>query len=224
MCNLYSLTRSQEAMRRLFGVVHDRTGNQPRLPGIYPDQLAPVVRLDRDGAREMTAMRWGFPPPPNLGTRPVTNVRNAASSWWRGWLKPPFRCLVPASSFCEYTDSLPKVPHWFALAADRPLFAFAGIWRPWSGTRGTKKDPATGEHLLFSFLTTESNDDVRPVHAKAMPVILTTPAEFDRWLTAPAEEALALQRPLPPGVLRVVATGTKTDDPPAPPGGDAASP
>jgi putative SOS response-associated peptidase YedK len=29
-----------------------------------------------------------------------------------------------------------------------------------------------GEHLLFGFLTTEANDTVRPIHAKAMPVIL----------------------------------------------------
>ena len=32
-----------------------------------------------------------------------------------------------------------------------------------------------GEHRLFSFLTCEANDVVRPIHSKAMPVILTTP-------------------------------------------------
>jgi len=36
---------------------------------------------------------------------------------------------VPVTSFREYTGSLPKVPYWFALADDRHLFAFAGIWR-----------------------------------------------------------------------------------------------
>jgi putative SOS response-associated peptidase YedK len=59
----------------------------------------------------------------------VTNIRNFASPYWRGWLKPELRCLVPATSFCKYTDSTPKVPHWSALGVDRPLFAFAGIWR-----------------------------------------------------------------------------------------------
>jgi putative SOS response-associated peptidase YedK len=60
-----------------------------------------VVRVARAGARIMETMRWGFPPP-NLGARPVTNVRNIASPSWRGWLKPEFRCPVPAAtSFAE---------------------------------------------------------------------------------------------------------------------------
>jgi putative SOS response-associated peptidase YedK len=44
-----------------------------------------------------------------------------------------------------------------------------------------------------------------------MPVILTTPDEFDRWLDADTLDALALQRPLPDDVLRVVAKGEKRD-------------
>ncbi len=88
MCNLYSMARSRDEVRRLFRVGQDRTANQPPLPAIFPVQLAPVVHIDRDGARAMEAMRWGFPPPPNLGNRPVTNVRNVASPYWRGWLKP----------------------------------------------------------------------------------------------------------------------------------------
>jgi hypothetical protein len=67
------------------------------------------------------------------------------------------------------------------------------------------------DHDLFGFLTTEPNDVVGPVHPKAMPVILTTPEEIETWMTAPAEEALKLQRPLPDGALRIVATGVKED-------------
>jgi len=76
MCNLYSITRTQEAMRRLFRVHRDLLGNFPGLPAVYPDTMAPVVRTAREGDRELTLMRWGFPPPPNLGNAPVTNVRN----------------------------------------------------------------------------------------------------------------------------------------------------
>jgi putative SOS response-associated peptidase YedK len=214
MCNLYSQTKPQDAMRDLFSVDLDNSGNQPPLPGIFPDMLAPVIRNHGTG-REMLMMRWGFPPPPNAGPRPVTNVRNLASPYWRGWMAPEWRCLVPATSFCEWTDSQPKVTHWFALGDERPLFAFAGVWRPWTGER--KKE--TGKHLLFSILTTAPNDVVKPIHAQAMPVMLTTPEQYDLWLSAPAEEALSLQRPLPADDLKIVARGEK-EDPAASPLGD----
>jgi putative SOS response-associated peptidase YedK len=213
MCNLYSITSSQEAMRRLFQIARDLTGNLPPMPAVFPDAMAPIVRAAHDGARELSLMRWGFPPPPNLGSAPVTNVRNLKSPYWRGWLKAEWRCLVPATSFCEWTDSRPKVPHWFALDESRPLFAFAGIWRLWSGVRKGE----SGEHRLFAFLTAAANGIVAPVHAKAMPVLLTAPEEWNIWLTGSRDEAMALQRPLPDSMLRIVARGGKSDPAPAGP-------
>jgi putative SOS response-associated peptidase YedK len=208
MCNLYSYTKGQTAIRELADAMRDTTGNLPPLPGIFPDAMAPVVRTARDGVREITMMRWGFPCPPAAGNRPVTNIRNLSSPYWRGWLNAPFRCLVPATSFCEWADTKPKkTPTWFALDDNRPVFFFAGLWRPWTGVRkGTE-----GEHLLFSFLTTEANAEVGQVHPKAMPVVLTTSEEAQAWLAAPVEDALSLQRPLPDGTLRVVATGATED-------------
>jgi putative SOS response-associated peptidase YedK len=45
-----------------------------------------------------------------------------------------------------------------------------------------------------------------------MPVILTMRQDIDLWMTAPAEEALKLQRPLADGALRIVARGGKEDE------------
>jgi putative SOS response-associated peptidase YedK len=42
-------------------------------------------------------------------------------------------------------------------------------------------------------------------------VFLTTPDEVEAWMTAPPDEALTLQRPLPDGSLRIVACGVKED-------------
>jgi putative SOS response-associated peptidase YedK len=119
-----------------------------------------------------------------MGLSTATERRPAAGHQraQHGWLEPRFRCLVPATSFCEWTDSRPKVTHWFAIDESRPPFAFAGIWRPWTGARGPKSAPVEGEHLLFSILTCAANDLVRPIHAKAMPVVLTNEEEWDRWL------------------------------------------
>ena len=95
---------------------------------------------------------------------------------------------------------------------DRTPFAFAGVWRPWTGTRGTKANPVVGNHIVFSFLTTEPNDAVRPIHAKAMPVILTED-NWDQWLDGSQEEAPALQQPAPVDLIQIVASGEKRDPP-----------
>jgi putative SOS response-associated peptidase YedK len=60
-------------------------------------------------------------------------------------------------------------------------------------------------------LTTDPNDVVGAIHPKAMPVILTTETEIEQWMTAPAEDALRLQRPLPNGILKIIATGERKD-------------
>lgn len=203
MCNLYHVNKPRGTLALVFDA--QRRGQEPdEAPGdIFPDRLAPIIRLDKEGAREMQDARWGFPPPPKLGNRPVTNVRNLSSNYWRTWLKPEFRCLVPATKFCEWTDSTPKKQRWFA-PPDGSTFAFAGIWRVWSGVRGTKAAPAEGEHMLFSFLTTEANEVVRPIHAKAMPVVLSNEAAWEAWLTAPIDEAIAMQRPTQPETMALL--------------------
>ncbi len=116
------------------------------------------------------------------------------------------------SSFSE-NEVLPdgsRPPVWFAFDESRPLAFFAGLWTRWTSVRKVKEGETTND--LFAFLTTEPNAEVQANHPKAMPVILITQAEVERWLTAPAPDALALQRPLPDGALRIVARGDRTGD------------
>jgi len=169
MCNLYSVTTNQEAIRALFRVINRYVGNLPPMPGVFPDYLAPVIRNAGD-EREMVLMRWGMPPPPRTGGPSVTNIRNTSSPHWRGWLNPENRCLVPFNSFAEYApepnpETKKKDVVWFALNDERPLCAFAGIWTEFKGHRGTKSKPIPGPHLVYGFMTTSPNAIVEPIVA-----------------------------------------------------------
>ncbi|MBK5945776.1 DUF159 family protein [Rhodobacter veldkampii DSM 11550] len=225
MCNLYSQTKSQDAIRHVFddmceddGELIDTTGNLPAMAGIFPDYAAPIIRHRGSQAGwELVKARWGMPTPQvfleGKRTDPgVTNIRNVASPHWKRWLGVENRCLVPFTSFSEI-DSRPGAPRnhpiWFALGPDRPLAFFAGIRTEWTLVRKLKEGEVTAE--LFGFLTCPPNAEVAPVHPKAMPVILTTQDEWRCWLTAPTTEALRLQRPLADGMLQIVAEGVRED-------------
>ena len=216
MCNLYAITIGQQAIRELTRAMTDRTGNLPRMPGVFPDYPAPIVRNQPDG-RELTMARWGMPSPAyalqgRKSDTGVTNIRNVSSPHWRRWLGVEHRCLVPFTSFAEHEQKPDgtKPPIWFALDESRPAACFAGIWTQWTSVRKVREGETTND--IFGFLTTEPNDVVGPYHPKAMPVILTTRDEMDLWMRAPTAEAMKLQRPLPDGMLKVVLRGGKTDD------------
>jgi putative SOS response-associated peptidase YedK len=110
---------------------------------------------------------------PDNGT---TNIRNVNSKDWQRWLGIENRCVVPFTSFSEFNKAAGG-DIWFALDESRPLAVFAGIWTRWASVRKVKEGETTSD--LFGFLTTEPNDVVTPIHAKAMPVILTQPEEIE---------------------------------------------
>lgn len=216
MCNLYSVTKGQQAIREIADAMRDTTGNMPPLPGVFPDYAAPIVRTGADGVRELVMARWGMPSPAfalegKKVDRGVTNVRNTASSHWRRWLAPASRCLVPFTSFSEPGANADgkSEPVWFARDETRPLMFFAGIWTSWTSTRKLAEGEITCD--LFAFLTTQTNAEVGAIHPKAMPVILSEANDFETWLSAPWREAAELQRPLPDGALKIVARGAKQD-------------
>ena len=202
MCNLYTYKLSAWEVRNLLEHRNLIGTNYPPTE-VYPDYEAPVITAQADGTRGVRTMRWGFPEfPGERGVR--TNVRYPKSAQWRGKFELGSRCIVPADTFCEYQDGpSPKPKRWFSRSDGKPFF-FAGTWMPWEGARGTKKAPVAGQHELFTFLTTSANSVVKPVHAKAMPVLLLTDTDVETWLAAPTDEALKLQKPAPDDAVVVL--------------------
>jgi len=190
MCNLYNMTATVAEMRRLFGPFEGDTSNVPRYDEIFPGYSAPVLRRKDDGGLKLDHMKWGFPGPTAAGGRPVTNVRNLNSGFWRNALTDPRRrCIVPVTSFCEWTaepdpETKKKSKVWFGLNEEQhPLFAFAGIWRPGEGGP------------FMAFLTCDANQTVGAVHPKAMPVMLRPGDDVERWLGSERADACSLAVP-----------------------------
>jgi putative SOS response-associated peptidase YedK len=198
MCNLYSMTATVDELRRIFGSFDGDTRNLPAFDEIYPGYEAPVLRRNDGGGLALEMMKWGFPGPAAAGSRPVTNVRNLASPFWRNALNDPARrCIVPATSFCEWTAepdpaTKRKAKVWFGLHEDaHPLFAFAGVWRP------------SEQGCYMAFLTCDANATVGAVHPKAMPVMLR-PEDCGRWLDNERVDACALAQPFADTAMRRV--------------------
>ena len=206
MCNRYRVTAKQIEIAQRYGVDPALLFPEPEtlpLPELFPKRMGWVLRKISAGAgerplaslgtsggeRRLDIMKWGIPLPPT--GKPVTNVRNLSSPFWRSMLKNPARrCLVPVTDFCEWSgEKGSKTEHWFSLPS-KPIFSFAGIWRP------------TPEGNAYAFLTCEPNPLVAPIHAKAMPVILHD-EDYDRWLDGEVDEVCSLATPFPSQLMAV---------------------
>lgn len=238
MCNLYNITTNQDAIAAFARAVRDTAGNLRPSSNVYAGGEAPIVRNGADGKRELVMAWWGMPTSQFIlmqGAKKkaaalekkkqpvdfkqllrmerdpgITNIRNLDSKHWKQWLGVEHRCVVPFTSFSEFNKA-----HggdvWFALDKSEPLAFFAGMHvLSHTSVRKVKDGEVTKD--LYGFLTTEPNAEVGAIHPKAMPVILRTQEEIDRWMTAPAEDVPKLQQPLPDGALQIIQREKKRED------------
>lgn len=194
MCNRYRMTAKQAELARRFGVPEHLIMPEPeRLPPpeLFPKRDGWVVRRE-DGERVLDVMTWGVP----LQGKPITNVRNLSSPFWRNMLaNPERRCLVPVTDFCEWSgEKGSKQEHWFNVPS-RETFAFAGVWRP------------TEVGKAFAFLTCGYDGDpaahvVGQIHPKACPVILHEEDE-EHWLNGDVDSVCEMASPFPSQLMSV---------------------
>lgn len=172
---------------------------------IAPTQQAPVVRVDREGNRELVPLRWGLVPFWAKDLKIGTTMINARSEGIES--KPAFReavksrrCIVPATGFFEWQGERPGRKQPFAITVpEMPVFGFAGLWERWK----PEKDAEPVE--TFTIVTTDANEAVARIHDR-MPVILPM-GSVDTWLTGPPDAARALLKPYEGAIaLRPVST------------------
>jgi len=175
---------------------------------VAPTDFQPIVRLDRDGQRELTVMRWGLIPYWAKDSKIGFSTINAKSETVTN--SPTFReamkrrrCLVPAEWFYEWqkTDAKTKQPYAIAMRDDS-LFAFAGLWERW-------KDKAKDQVLeTYTILTTDPNELLEPIHNR-MPVILAQ-KDYQRWLEPgePTHPPIDLLRPYPAEEMKAWKVGS----------------
>jgi putative SOS response-associated peptidase YedK len=166
---------------------------------VAPQTFQPVIRLDRDGSRELVMMKWGLVPYWAKDTKVGYSAINARAE--NISTVPVFReafrrrhCLVPADFFYEWQKLDPKGKEkqaWAIGRKDTQPMAFAGLWETW-------KDNTTGTPLRsFTIITTDPNAVMEPLHDR-MPVIVPRD-DYDRWLHPdPARPATDLLRPHDP--------------------------
>ena len=198
MCGRFTQHYTWAEVHTFLSVVGTPLNLQPHY-NIAPTDLIDVVRLDREGRRELVRMRWGLVPGWwSKGLKDVPATFNARAETVSD--KPMFRgafrqrrCIIPASGFYEWTGPKgARVPHLFTASDGGPVLAFAGLWDRW-------RDRATGADVLSAtIIVSGASEWMVPYHDR-MPVLLT-PDQFDPWLSGTAgAEAL---RPAAEDALR----------------------
>ena len=198
-----------ETVGKLFCVSDNRMAAFGPLSGLYPGRAVAIVRNAADGDREVIISNWGFVLLlKGQAPKRVTNFRDdkLTSPFWSGSFKER-RCLLPVTSFAEPKGKKPAIWHWFALNEERPLFAFAGIWRTYKGP--LKKGGEKVEIDVHAFLTTTPNELVATIHPKRMPMMLTTNNEYETWLNGTPDEARVVVHSYPTDQMKIVQSSTE---------------
>jgi putative SOS response-associated peptidase YedK len=137
MCGRFTQHYTWQQIHTFLSVFGPARNLQPHY-NIAPTDTVDVIRLDKDGKRELVPMRWGLIPgwwKKSLKEVPATFNARAESvtdkPMFRGAFKER-RCIIPASGFYEWTGPRnQRQPHLFTRADGSPIMGFAGLWERW---------------------------------------------------------------------------------------------
>ena len=201
MCGRFTQKMTWREIHDLYGLLTDAPPDnmRPRWNGA-PTQDFAACRLDADGARSVSRLRWGLIPfwakNMKIGSRLINARAETVDT------KPAFRsafkarrCLVPADGWFEWVrQGGGKSPRFLSMA-DGSIASFAGLWERWDGPDGPIES--------FTIITTAAAQGLAHVHAR-QPAIVDAD-RFGDWLNpdAPAAALLDVVRPPHPGPYAV---------------------
>jgi len=181
---------------------------------IAPSQDVAVVPFAE--SRDVVWMKWGLVPfwakDPSIGFKMINARAETVAE------KPSYRssfrskrCLILADGFFEWRkEGKFSIPFYFQLEGGEP-FAFAGLWDDWE-PKGVSSMPGLPGLTTCTLITTEANEDVKPVHPR-MPVILR---KENMWAWLEENNPLVLQSmltQLPAGSLSRVQVSRDVNSP-----------
>lgn len=209
MCNAYSLktrmasigeaTRERLGLALVFpaGVTAD-TSNLPVPEALFPKKDGLFLR-PADAGLVPVVGRWGFVPFNHKGPLkavkfPMNNARSEtmATKWPFREAVQRRRCVIPMTSFTEWTGPAGSKTRHTITAADGGMLFAAGLWED--------SNPDEGPLISYTMVMTATSegDDMQPFHDR-QPVLLDR-ARAATWLDLSAEYG-PINNALPPGAL-----------------------
>ena len=191
MCGRFTQAMSWRKLHSLYQMPRQAPLNlQPRWNGA-PTQEFAACRLDAQGARVLTKLRWGLVPAWATDVKKGARMINARAETvhqrraYRAAFKRR-RCLIPADGWFEWRAEEDGKQPWFITAASGEPVSLAGLWERWE--KGA--EPVES----FTILTTAASPGLTAIHHR-QPSILD-PGDFDEWLApdTQTERLLALAR------------------------------
>lgn len=161
--------------------------NFPVRRNLRPTEPAWIVARRGDGLVKTLEARWWcqWDGSRSFETKfPMFNARVETMhdrKLWADLLRRGQRCLLPIDSFYEWPIKGKGLPPVEIFVEGRTPYALAGLWSRYFEGNATR--------YSFTTFTTEPNEFMKPIHPKAMPVILTDRGEQRLWLNE-GDEAL----------------------------------
>lgn len=201
MCGRAKLPDDVSEIKLDLKIDFDEIGDyRPRWNAAPTSQLPVVVA--KNGARTLTAMRWGLVPSWAKDIKIGYSTFNARAEGietrpaFRAAWQAGRRCLVVADGYYEWRDH-DRQPFAIALGNRGPM-TFAGLWDLWSDP----EIPAGKPLKSFAIITTPANEVLKPLHDR-MPALLP-PQSWAAWLgesPASERELKAMLKPYPGGAM-----------------------